>query len=102
MVSMKESFQKRIGNCHIRNDRKREYHIIVSTMSIFIYYFEVLSVVLECMAMLIKKHGRDIGVDGIILELKVDYMPEDGIRQIKEKSYVPLFQGKLGEECKYV
>lgn len=39
--------------------------------------------------------------DGMILELKVDHMPEEAIRQIKEKEYVLRFQGKLGESPEY-
>lgn len=41
------------------------------------------------------------GMDGIILELKVDSSPEDAIRQIENKHYVLRFQGKLGERPKY-
>ena len=41
------------------------------------------------------------GMDGIILELKVDSSPEDAIRQIENKHYALRFQGKLGERPKY-
>lgn len=39
--------------------------------------------------------------DGIILELKVDSVPEDALRQIKDKNYILRFKGKLGERPKY-
>ena len=38
--------------------------------------------------------------DGIILELKVDNIPDEAIRQIKDKKYILRFTGKLGEERK--
>lgn len=39
--------------------------------------------------------------DALILELKVDGMPEDAIAQIKKKNYALRFQGKIGEKPKY-
>lgn len=39
--------------------------------------------------------------DAIILELKVDGAPEEGIRQIKDRNYALRFRGKLGETPKY-
>lgn len=39
--------------------------------------------------------------DGIILESKVDSVPEDALRQIKDKNYILRFKGKLGERPKY-
>ena len=39
--------------------------------------------------------------DCIILELKVDYTPEEAIRQIKEKKYALRFSGKIGESAPY-
>lgn len=37
----------------------------------------------------------------MILELKVDYTPEEAIHQIKEKKYISRFSGKLGELPQY-
>lgn len=42
----------------------------------------------------IRKHQ-----DAIILELKVNYTPEEAIRQIKEKNYALKLQGKLAEKA---
>lgn len=39
--------------------------------------------------------------DAIILELKVNFSPEEAIQQIKEKNYALRFKGKLGEKAKY-
>lgn len=39
--------------------------------------------------------------DCIILELKVDYTPEDAIRQICEKEYALRFRGKTAEQIRY-
>ena len=35
---------------------------------------------------------------GMILELKVDYTPEEALKQIKNKNYKLRFQGKLAEK----
>ncbi len=43
----------------------------------------------------------DADVDGITLEFKVDHMPEEAIRQIKEKKYETAFREKMGERRKY-
>ena len=39
--------------------------------------------------------------DCIILELKVNYTPEEAIAQIKEKEYALRFKGKTAEQDKY-
>lgn len=39
--------------------------------------------------------------DGIILELKVGYTPDEAIQQIKDKEYALRFQGKMGEPPRY-
>lgn len=44
---------------------------------------------------------KDRNADCIILELKVDYTPEEAIAQIKEKKYALRFKGKAGETLKY-
>ena len=44
---------------------------------------------------------KDRNADCIILELKVDYTPEEAIAQIKEKKYALRFKGKTGETLKY-
>ena len=36
-------------------------------------------------------------IPGIILELKIDHIPQKAIEQIKEKNYQLRFQGKIGE-----
>ncbi len=38
----------------------------------------------------------DLGLDGIILELKVDQTPEKAVGQIKEKEYTKAFRAKIG------
>lgn len=42
-----------------------------------------------------------VNEDCIILELKVDSTPDEAIQQIKDKSYMLRFKGKLGEAPKY-
>ena len=39
--------------------------------------------------------------DALILELKIDSMPEEAIQQIKDKNYALRFVGKIGETPKY-
>lgn len=41
------------------------------------------------------------GMDGMILELKIDSSAEEAVQQIKEKRYMLRFEGKLGEKKKY-
>lgn len=41
------------------------------------------------------------GMDGIILELKINSTPDEAIRQIKKKNYALRFLGKLAERPKY-
>ena len=43
----------------------------------------------------------DKTADCLILELKVDYTPEEAIQQIIDKKYAMRFSGKLGEEKMY-
>ena len=43
----------------------------------------------------------DRNAEGIILELKVGFTPEEAINQIKEKQYALKFRGKVGEKTKY-
>jgi len=40
------------------------------------------------------------GIDGIILELKIDASPEETIRQNKDKRYMLRLEGKHGENKK--
>ncbi len=42
-----------------------------------------------------------LGNDGIILELKVDDMPEAAIKQIKDRNYALKFVGKMAEKERY-
>lgn len=41
------------------------------------------------------------GADALILELKINSVPEEAIRQIKDRKYALRFKGKLGEAPKY-
>ncbi|MDE7313076.1 MAG: ATP-binding protein [Eubacterium sp.] len=44
----------------------------------------------------------DLKADGMILELKVNDTPKNALQQIKDKKYALKFEGKLGEEPKYL
>lgn len=44
---------------------------------------------------------KDRNADCIILELKVNHTPQEGIQQIKNKKYAQRFQGRLGESSPY-
>lgn len=44
---------------------------------------------------------KDLGLDAIILELKVNHTPEEAVQQIKDKKYALRFSPGIGEERKY-